>query len=165
MDATSSCAIFNELWMNKVDWVPCLNPMVQHDEGPKDFHCWIRGKKKVLSMFLIFGKFPTERQRSYKDSYQAFVTHFFQNISILACRVSTQAFYQNYPLLEVRGCTWAFLIRFKLSRGGKTRLFLWRFQRPFGTSIYIYICSLLSLPLGAVIVGIWRNLGFRGVSV
>jgi hypothetical protein len=56
-------------------------------------------------MFLIFGKFPTERQRSYKDGYQAFVTHFFQNISISACRVSTQAFYQNYPLLEVRGRT------------------------------------------------------------
>jgi hypothetical protein len=155
MDATSSCAIFNELRMNKVDRVPYLNPMVQHDEGPKAFHCQIRGKKKLLSMVLIFVKFPTEGQRSYKDSYQAFVTHFFQSISISACRVSTRAFYQNYPLFEIRGRTRAFLIRFKFSRRGKTHLFLWRFQRPFGTSIYI--CSLLSLPLGALIVGIWRN--------
>jgi len=92
--------------MNKVDSAPYLNPMVQHDEGPKAFHSRIREKKKkVLSTFLIFGKFPTEGQRSYKDSYQAFVTHFFQNISISACRVSTLAFYQNYPLLEVRGRT------------------------------------------------------------
>jgi hypothetical protein len=73
MDATSSCAIFNELRMNKVDRVPYLNPMVQHDEGPKAFSLSNPGKKKVLSTFLIFGKFPTEGQRSYKDSYQAFL--------------------------------------------------------------------------------------------
>jgi hypothetical protein len=124
MDATSSCAIFNELRMNKVDRVPYLNPMVQHDEGPKAFSLSNPGKKKVLSTFLIFGKFPTEGQRSYKDSYQAFVTHFFQNISRSACRVSTRAFYQNYPLFKVRGRTRAFLIRFKFSHRGKTHLFL-----------------------------------------